>query len=388
MKKFGLMMYVCRHKMKSFLRIPFIIALIWNFTLVAQINNSSFFREGGSAMKIKPTKTLGYNIDIFNFVRNNEYFGALDPGHTFFGYQFMPSIVWVPSKSNNLSFRGGLFLLKNFGESGFKRSRITFTMEYKVKQTRFLFGTIEGALSHKLIEPLYRFERALEDRIEDGFQLKHSSKRLWADVWVDWRATTELGSNRQEEIRAGLSSEYFLLGENQSLKDSIEHNNSLKAITQATILHRGGSFVPQPIISRSNFALGLDYSYFFQKNFSLFVQPFFLYSVDHSIQIKQPFKDGWAYYLNLGVRKSRFTGMLSYWNATEYSSNLGMPLMQSFTFNDFYATKRQRQLLFVRLLYTQKLAPGFNVDLRAEPVYDLYSNDLQYSFGLYFNYKL
>lgn len=374
--------------MKSFYRVPLLLTLIWNFTAKAQIDNSSFFRDGEGAVKVKPIKNLAYNIEILNFIRNNEYFGTLDPGHTFFGYQFMPSIVWMPSKTNNLSFRAGAFLLKNFGERGFKSSRITFTMEYKYKQTRILFGTIEGALSHRLIEPLYRFERALGDRVEDGFQIKHSSKKLWADMWVDWRATTELGSNRQEEIRAGLSSDYYLIGRNTNKKDTIVDKSKLKTIVQATILHRGGSFVPQPIVSRSNFAIGLDYSYHLQNSFSFFVQPYFLYSIDHSIQIKQPFNDGWAYYLNFGVRKSRFTGMLSYWNATEYSSNLGMPLMQSFTFNDFYATQRQRQLLFVRLLYTQRLAPGFNVDLRAEPVYDLNSNDLQYSFGLYFNYRL
>lgn len=374
--------------MKSFFIVPLLLMLIWNFTAKAQIDNSSFFRDAESAVKVKQIKNLAYNIEVLNFIRNNEYFGTLDPGHTFFGYQFMPSIVWVPNKINNLSFRGGIFLLKNFGESGFESSRVTFTMEYKYKQTKLLFGTIEGALSHRLIEPLYRFERALGDRVEDGFQIKHSSKKLWADMWVDWRATTELGSNRQEEIRAGLSSDYYLIGRNTNEKDTIVDKNKLKTIVQATILHRGGSFVPQPIVSRSNFALGLDYSYYLQKSFSLFVQPYFLYNIDHSIQVKQPFKDGWAYYLNMGVRKSQFTGILSYWNATEYSSNLGMPLMQSFTFNDFYATQRQRQLLFVRLLYTQKLAPGFNVDLRAEPVYDFNSNDLQYSFGLYFNYKL
>jgi len=316
------------------------------------------------------------------FVRNNEYFSNIDPGETLFGYQFIPSLVWQPYKNHDLLIKGGAYLQRNFGDNNFAVAQPTFTLDYKIKNSRIVFGTLYGGLEHRLIEPLYRFERGLNDRLENGMQYIYKSNKFFVDAWVNWRQTTSQALNKQEIIEPGVSLNYTFIGNKESAFKS-------HFIFQLTNHHAGGSLVEIPLKNLTNAAIGLDFKYKKSDKLEFNFNPFFVHSLDHSIVIQQPFKDGMGLYVNAGVRKNHFNIILSYWKGWEYFSNLGTPMFNSFYPQNFYSMERERELLFLRCIYTLPLIKNnFVTDLRLEPIYDLKNKAIDYSFGIYFIYRM
>jgi hypothetical protein len=113
-----------------------------------------------------------------------------------------------------------------------------------------------------------------------------------------------------------------------------------------------------------------------------------LYSLDHSPELTQPFRDGWAFYMNAGKTWNNFTVMASYFNSWEYISSLGMPLLSSFSWNDYYSLERERAFLFLRFIYSKEVIhPNLTIDLRAEPIYNINNNHFDYNFGVYFSFR-
>jgi len=368
-----------------FLGLPLSYAQLPNFAFYEDANRILLRYnqddEGERVYNSYKSNVLFGDISVLSFAKNNEYFTHLQDGETFLGYQLMPHVTWNPTTIPALQLRGGVFLQKNLGQNGFEQSKLIFSSEYKVQNWRFIIGTLYGGLEHELIEPLYRFERGLTQRMEEGIQIKHLSKKWKIDLWVDWQQVTKPTINQPEIFTPGLSLTYIPFKEKKEVIP-------LQFFLQATNYHRGGSRITLPVINRSNAGTGFRYGQALTTTTTLYVEPWLVFAVDHSPILTQPYRNGEGAYLNTTLHRKGLYFMLSYWYGKEFFSMQGAPLFASFNNENYTQIERERSLLFGRIMYEKKLSSQLQTSLRCEPVYEFYTQKLHYSIGLYLHYGI
>jgi hypothetical protein len=366
------------------MKYPAILVLLTviSFPAMAQLNNRPFewsrpYTMGDSARVSAGFRTLG-------FVRNNEYFNDVLEGYTLFGYQVNPYIAWQPG--DHVRIEAGVYLSQNFGDDDYQDILPTFTLSYRNRHHQLNFGTLQGALSHRLIEPLYDFENVLSSRrIENGIQYRVINDRLFLDTWLDWRNPIQPGDDDQEELLAGVSAEYNWLPFEKS---------GFSTIFQATAYHRGGQVNNSalPIQTYLNTAFGLK-GWVRKEGFvqELSADIYYVSFIDNSNTSEIPFDEANGVYINMFLKSRTGLGlMLSYWNAEDFYSPEGGRLYQNYSYRPerFGQEQDARELLFFRFLYDKVLADDLNFGARAEPYLDLGSGEVEWSLGLYLNYDL
>ena len=140
----------------------------------SQLNNRLF--EDRKAIFPDRENKLYLDIGLLGFTKNNEYFNDIADGYTLFGYQFYPSLAYFPAE--NVRIDAGIYLQKDFGASGFQTIAPTFSLKVKKGDWNIIFGNLDGGLNHRLIEPLYDFERVLNDRLETGLQAVVENEKM------------------------------------------------------------------------------------------------------------------------------------------------------------------------------------------------------------------
>jgi hypothetical protein len=110
---------------------------------------------------------------------------------------------------------------------------------------------------------------------------------------------------------------------------------------------------------------------------------------DQSTALQTPYKYGRALYLNSTLETRYADLMLSYWRGQRFVAPLGGDLYQSVSRSvanpDF--TDKNRHLLFVRLLRDFPITEAAALTVRVEPVYDFNAQLLDFSFGVYLNFR-
>jgi len=346
----------------------------------AQLNNRSFDWE--TKVDKSDSGVFSIGLNTLGFTKNNEYFNKIADGFTLFGYQVNPHVNYQPL--TNVTFSVGLYAQKDFGSQGYESIQPTYTFKYIKHDVQLIFGTLEGATSHRLVEPLYDFERALINRLENGFQLKYEKNDVFLDLWADWQNMIYKGENDQEEITGGLSVDYPII-RSDNLRVSFPF--------QLVVFHRGGQFdsSPLPLQTYTNTATGLTIEKpmtgFFK---SIRFQPYYIYYNDFSNEQLQAFSNGSGIYLNLSLEtKLNLEVMASYWSGNEFVSIQGGQLYPSVssTFKNAGFVEDKRELLIIRFLHTMDLADNLSLSTRFEPLIDLNNNgNFEFSHGFYLNY--
>ncbi len=360
--------------MKHIFTLLLIFSGYWAFP---QLNNQAF--EFPISLDSGEMKRLKFKTDYFGYFKNNEFFGEIVEGRTYFGQQLHPKISYQPTA--NLLLEAGLFMRQVFGESGLTETKPTFTLKYQKNRFGFLLGNLEGGLQHGLIEPLYDFERVIDDRLENGIQFMHNGKKFTGDWWINWRKSIQVGSTDQEEIEGAWNMKYRLL-ENDKI--------TMDFIVQSTILHRGGQInsSPLPVYTALNNAFGIQLDRNFnQSQFAKGISLQF-YTVYFSVDSDSlSFRNGSGFYTNLSLETSAGTFMASYWKGQEFVNILGGDIYSSASrFRDF--TEPTREILIFRWLKDFQLSPHCQLSVRAQPYYDFRNSLFEYSFGVYANYRL
>ncbi|MFN8357110.1 MAG: hypothetical protein U0Y10_21830 [Spirosomataceae bacterium] len=366
--------------MPSLIRIGLLLCGVLSSWLVkAQLNNQVF--EDRFTVVPAQNQQIRFQFYSLSFLRNTEYFNSIVKGRTLFGNLFNPKLIYQPSA--HVRIEAGLYAWKDFGNSTFSQLAPTFTVKIKKDSLQFLFGTLEGSLNHRLIEPLYQFDRVITNRLENGVQLLYQKPRFYLDTWIDWQRMIYEQSPFQEEIVAGTHSYYDLV---------TLPSWKLSAIFQSTIKHQGGQINTGggTISTTFNTALGLRFRWnnaadAFLKSFS---------SENHWVHLQSDnkallFRQGNGLYLNTWAHFKPFDLMLSYWNGHNYASPIGGDLYQSLSqdFNQPTYTEPNRKLLIVRLIKEWPVLPNLWMSFRFEPYFDLNNGLFEHAEGLYLVYK-
>jgi hypothetical protein len=338
------------------------------FPSYAQLDNRLFYDQYEIQNDDSGAIKLGF--DVSGYFWNNEYSSEIAPGYTLFGYQFKPYICYIPVKHLRLDIGG--FFMKDFGDSSFVDLRPVFTIKYQKNNFSFLFGSIEGASSHRLIEPLYYLQRVISRRIEEGLQFKWVSDRLFFDAWLDWENMIHFGDDEKEIFNVGLSFSYTVY-RSKSLNIEIPF--------QFMVHHKGGQIDvnDQPAETLYNAALGIS-----------LIFPFQTVSWLKYVRTDNYFAgQGQGFFLNVSSRFIWFDLALSYWNGNSYIAPQGTPIYQSISMDYLKNgyTEEHRKLLFLRITYEHDFAGGLSLALRFEPVYDFGTSKLDHMEVLFLRYK-
>ena len=218
----------------------------------AQLDNRVF--EDRLSVDRVDSGRLFLGLNTLGFAKNNEYTNNVVDGATLFGYQFSPYLSYRPSGEIRLD--AGVFLKKDFGTDDFTDVMPLFSFAWKPRDFSLIFGNLESSLNHRLIEPLYDFERVMNDRLENGLQLQWIKEGLFLDLWVDWENAIFRGDEEQEEITGGLSLDYRVFN-NDRMSAGIP--------LQILIYHLGGqiNLNTDPVVTLVNSAFGVNFEYRF-----------------------------------------------------------------------------------------------------------------------------
>jgi len=342
-----------------------------------QLNNRVF--EDRMALDPADSGKLFVGVNTLGFFKNNEYKKTLIEGYTLFGYQFQPFLSY--HLTPNIRIDAGGFFQKDFGNNNVSTAAPVFSIKWKSRHSSVIFGTLEGSLNHRLIEPLYDFERVLINRLETGIQFQFENDGLFADAWFDWQNAQYWRDTKQEQFVGGLS-----------LQKRIAQfgPGALYVPLQIVGRHQGGQLdiAGLPAQTVINSAVGVKWVQpvnGFAREFSF--SGYYVYDKDVSLT-RQPYLDGDGVYVNGSVTTHfGLEVMATYWQAREFLSIQGGQIYPSISPQDSRTLQPSPNLVMLRFLYDYRVADDFTLSLRYEPYYDLAFKSFQYSYGFYLNYR-
>lgn len=354
-----------------------ILFFITNYTW-AQVDNSILSEP--IAVNKNDSNKFGFSVFVFNYMRNTEYFNNVELGRTLFGNQILPALHYQPN--GNIKLQAGLFVRNDFGgETSFTQVMPTFTLKTKYKNFEMLFGTLEGATSHQIIEPMFDIARVIEKRIENGFQIKYLTEKTFLDGWINWEKYIERGSPYKEIFTAGLNYTHELNNPKNRFK--------VYSILQAMLSHAGGQIDKDsinPLTMQANYSLGFKTSYQITKKQKISYDAYYLGYKDTGDSTGIPFNQGFAVFSNLSYQYSGLQLMCSLFASSNFISPRGTSIYQgnSIDFKNYYP--RYRDLIFLRIIYNKELFNQIKMSARFEPVIDLASPRFDYAYSFYLSY--
>ncbi|MES2386787.1 MAG: hypothetical protein V4543_02195 [Bacteroidota bacterium] len=358
----------------------------------AQLDNSAFY--DATPWQPEAEGKLYLNIKDMGYMQNNEYFGTGLDGYTLFGNQFSPGLSYYARP--NMRIDAGVFLRKDFGNNNFAQIQPTLSLTVKYDSLTFIFGNLDGSLQHNLIQPMYNFEKVINNRLESGSQFLYKNRWFKGDLWVDWQATEYFGSNYHERIFGGLSVNAALIN---------TPDWGLDIPFQFTAYHNGGQIDTSSAqqFTQMSSALGIG----LEKRFgpgnwlkSIRTENYILGQNNNSLVIPHTWNNGGGLYANLLLKTKWLSIMGSLWYGHQYMNLKGGFLYQSL--GNMYsatgpyivegkqlsgATLRNRNVIIIRLMRDFKIAEGITVTTRLEPVYQTDYAKWEYSYGVFVNFR-
>ncbi len=368
--------------MKFFLTLP-VLVLTFFIPIYTKAQLDNRFLESPISLSDSIEENLLLNIQTNSFFKNNEYFNDISTGYTLMGSQLFAQMAYLPNQ--HFRIQTGIFLYKDFGNDTMLKIRPLLTMKFQKNGYSFLFGNLEGSYSHRMLEPLYDYERFINQPLESGIQFKIEKDKVWSDTWLNWEKMEYLGSNYQERFSLGHHSN-FTIYKNKNAQWNIPF--------QFIFSHRGGQIDNDTTALQTigNTSIGFMYSFQLEHPFlnEIKTENYYNYFFDLSPTKQLPYSTGHGFYLNASVRLIKHARLaLSYWNGEHFISSRGGALFQSISsvYGKQGYIEPNRQLLFLKIQYAKRVLNAFNVDVRFEPFYDFNASTIEYSYSLYLTYK-
>ncbi|MDF1562840.1 MAG: hypothetical protein P1V51_07340 [Deltaproteobacteria bacterium] len=356
------------------------LALLGSGPLLADDEQRIFWDR--SEVEDLPGGHLGLDLAYLGFLEDNEYRNAIADGTTLFGQHLRAALALRPAAFARLE--AGALLWHLFGDTERPRLEPYLRAKLRFGGLELIFGSLEGHLTHRLIEPLFDYELHLTRPLETGVQLRYEHPRFFSDLWIDWVTLIRPHDPFQEETRIGLSTITVLL------KGA---SGRLELPVQGTAIHLGGTIDASPLQLSTTLNGGVGLRGVLEtKGFveALRTEHHLLGYSDLSYSLERLFERGWALYLNAAV-KLRHLGWieLAYFRGDRFINPMGGALFSSVSrrVNPTLEAEPLRELLLLRLTNDLELGQGLFLSLRAEPYFDLRSLKPEFSTGLYLGYR-
>lgn len=312
------------------------------------------------------------------FINNKEFFNPWQPGYTLIGFWARPLLEYHPGPDTRLT--AGVHLLKYSGLGRFDRTVPVFSFHHRFAPGfEMVFGSLYGALNHRLIEPLFTFERVFTHRNESGLQFLVDRAGFTADVWLNWEQFIFSGDPFQEEFTAGLSSRISPWNR--------EGRWRIEIPVQLLATHLGGQIdvSGERMQTLVNFATGIhadlnvDHSFFRTIGF----RGYFAVFRDLSNEIRHHYEDGRGFYPNLYIDTRWFEAGAGYWWGNRFVAPRGEPVFQSVSQVDPDLAIDQRELLTSKIIFNRRLLEGIDMGIRFEVYYDPVLGDFDHTGGIH-----
>lgn len=341
----------------------------------------------------------GTHWGMLHYNKDNEYLQKINPGETLFGnmvWAFNTFSVAKEGEEQVLFTLGGLAKVDFGGYETQLRLSPLIQLIVHAKQGILTVGSIPSHTQHLLPEPMIGYDLTFKKPVEYGFQFLKNTKHLVMESWLDWRQHIDTQTFRQEIISFGTRIEYQLFPD-QSPK---VHALNAKASGYLLLLHKGGEgFRYQlPLANRSTYAGGFT---IFSQNRHLSLSnysstPKFrleclaFYQKDFSPRALQPFKEGTAWMVNMGIKLTKTQQIVfTAYKANQFTTPLGAPFYQCVNENNIIYFNPVRKIVSARYIQQiHMISQNFQIESRLEPIYDLDQKHLLYSLGLYLKYSI
>ncbi|MDR0832837.1 MAG: hypothetical protein LBN93_01395 [Candidatus Symbiothrix sp.] len=373
-----------------------LLFLLFPVGLFAQENNAvipvqagipTFNNQDGllSSPKLGDHDGLGVAIEMTGFFKNSEFFSPLEEGQTLPGIRFAPRLTYQIADKFRMEW-GGYAVYYSGNEHRDKAFNQMFVrMQYAVNPDfNLVLGNIYGGLNHRLIEPLYQWERHYTARPESGLQVNFQNKKYFADVWLDWERFIRRGDSKPEKLTFGISSSALLTSSENHFRFSVPF--------QLLIHHQGGQIdtSDEPKIVIGNAATGFHAEwltgYHLLQSLALKTYVVGYYDNTENKSVR-PFTKGWGVYPVLEARTKLFTLMAGYWHATDFYAFEGESLFGSFNPYNPEQQIRNRDLVTAKLLYQQELGRDLHAGAQVEIYGDCGLKRTDYSFGVSLEFR-
>ncbi len=336
-----------------------------------------FFAPGIPEDSLSAKQKLTFDLEGLVFFRNNEYFNDFVEGYTLPGWWMQPALTYNFSENTQLS--AGINLLKFHGQEDFFELQPVLTFRHNFTPEFFLqIGNLEGHLHHALPEPLYGYERALTQNVEQGMQLQYESRKIFTDFWVNWEQFIWFGDTLQEQFSAGVSSKIALF-------NTGSFHFSLPVYFLFT--HQGGQIntTDRSIETLMNASSGLKISYIAagSRISSIHFRNLYFIYQNNSSNNRQAFTEGDAFFSTLELVVKPVFLELGYWRGNKFVAPRGEPLFMSINAENPLMNQKKRELFTSRILISAKVHQ--QVDLGAEfaSYYGLLQKSFDYYYGIY-----
>jgi len=324
--------------------------------------------------------------DITGFFKNNEYFSPVAVGQTLPGVSILLTADY--QISGKFRAEAGMYAVKYSGEDQFSNVQPFIRMQYSITPNfNMIVGNLYGGVNHRLIEPLYQWERHFTDKPESGLQFVLHNDRWFADVWINWQHFIRRGSPLPEMLTFGVSTSYHLLRPSRRF--------GLNIPLQLLIHHTGGQIdtSSDPMIVLGNAATGIcskwkiTDSWLRSVGLDIYLAGYYDRYPNEDLR---PYKSSLGVYPVLRIDAMPFEMMAGYWQTKKYYSFMGEPLFGSFDpYHPLNPEKRlpERKMIAFKIAYNINLLKGVQLGTQVETYTDLLRNETDYSFGIHLRFN-
>lgn len=364
----------------SFGAFTFVVAGIVN---IAQAQETVYPQAWLPVMGADAAPAGTSRIHVLSYLRNTEYFNPIEEGQTWFGIQAAAQRAWEVAPK--ITFRGGVFLNHPFGG----KTAVAPLLQIRYETARlnpsrnwsWMAGTLDGAASHALLEPMYDPSRALENPLEYGLQAAKRKGRWRSDQWISWQKAIVYNDPSFERIWAGTA---------QTIDVWSADGKRLSAKFQALWSHVGGQIDAAPPGTpegnRLNTAIGLSWiggrweGWAARLNYADPLKKFspIAHGSGNLIHLHRK--------IRIDERQTVRVGA-SYWNANNFAAPGGLYLYQSVNRYEPSVYQSERNLITGRL-WLDRVHENHRLSLRLNPVWDLRARTLEWAFSLYWQIRL
>ena len=338
------------------------------------------------ALSETDSNKLTLRTDITGFFKNNEYFSPVAVGQTLPGVSMLMTVNYQVSAK--FRTEAGMYAVKYSGEDQLSNVQPFVRMQYAFTPNfNMVVGNLYGDVNHRLIEPLYQWERHFTEKPESGLQFVLHNDRWFTDVWIDWQNFIRRGSPVQEMLTFGASVSYHVFQSSRRFALSIP--------LQLLIHHTGGQIdtSSDPMIVLGNAATGIcskwniNDSWFRSVGLDVYLAGYYDRYPNKDLR---PYKYSLGVYPVLHIDAMPIEIMAGYWKIEKYYSFAGEPLFGSFDpYNPLDRKKRlpDRKMLTLKFAYNLNLLKGVYLGAQVEIYTDLLRNATDYSFGVHLRFN-